>query len=73
MNIFETTQDIEELRTLCKDQNATIKDLREKLDFETDVTRELKDRIVRYDYQYSSLESRISFYEDIIKYLINKE
>lgn len=72
MDLYETIQDIEELRTFCRRQNVTIKELREKLDFETNVTRKLKEDVARYDYQYSSLESRVTFYENIINYLINR-
>ena len=72
MEIYETIQDIEELRTFCRRQNVTIKELREKLDFETNVTKELKNKIASYDYRYGNLESRNLFYEKIINYLIER-
>ncbi len=69
MNLFETIQDIEELRELARKQNETIRDLQEKLDFETNVNRDLKAEIATYDYRLGNAEARHLFYEDIIREL----
>lgn len=72
MNFYETIHDIEELRGLCERQGESIKDLRKSLDFELNVTRNLKEEKIRLEDKVDELEEQVDFYKSIIEYMLRR-